>query len=498
MTLLDSRLQGAPVARLPAIFIGLLLLAALFLGLLTTTANPVVIGMGLGLVGGAFLLTAPRLLIWLVIFLSLATGALLSLAGPEYMRLVWPVSILAFLLWPLALVHMTRQKHLPVFVWVALLFVLLAILSTALNWYSLSQLIAGFKRYFQAYGLLFALAALPFASSDMQRWQKLFLLIALLQLPFALYEFLVLVPLRGGLQAGSEATDVVAGTFGANLNGGSANAEMAAFLLIVTAFLLARRRAGLLSGWRTALLGILCLIPLGLGETKVVLLLLPLVGAIVMRKDFFRAPLRYLPGMLVLVILTAVLGWVYVTLMIRGNFADVLANTLSYNLESTGYGDALLNRSTAISFWWERHGWHDPVGLLFGHGIGSSFWAANNPLSGHIGMHYPRYGIDLTTLSTLLWDMGLVGAGMYAGILVSAWVAANRLWRRALDAWVRADALAIQAAIAVFAVFLIYSNSSVNLQAFQIVIAAVLGYLAYLCRTHPPAPAIKKKYYAYL
>ena len=495
----DAGLSGGQRSnRVLQVVLVLTLLSALFLGLLATTSNLVVVGMGLGLVGGAFLLAAPRLVVWLVLALSLSTGALISIAGPAYIKLPWSISLMTFLLWPMALLHMTQRKRLPLFIWLAFTFVMVSVLTTAAQWYSLSEFLAGFKRYFQAYGLLFALAALPFTFDDMRRWQKLLLAIALLQLPFAIYEFLVLVPLRGGLESGgSAATDVVAGTFGANLNGGSANAEMAAFLVIMLGFLLSRWRAGLMSGGTALLLGALCTIPLGLGETKIVLILIPLAGAILLRKDFFRSPLRYLPALLLLMLVTAVLGWIYISVMMSSTLEFVLENTFRYNLESVGYGEALLNRTSVMTFWWERHGWHDPVGFLFGHGIGSAFWAPNNPIAGHIGMHFPRYSIDLTTISSLLWDTGLVGLVLYLSMMLFAWVAANRLWRESANETVRADALAIQAAIAVFVLFLFYSSSAVNLLPFQIFTAAVLGYLAFLFRNAKNELRKRKPFFAY-
>lgn len=491
-----NRIEPYPnqIMRSPALWAaitGLMVLSALFLGVLATTGDVVKIGIGMGLLAGACLLAAPRLVIWLVIALSLSTGALISIAGPQYVRLAWSISLLTFILWPVAMLSLLQQKRVPLFIWLSLLFVLFCIGVTVRDWHSITEFAAGFKRYFQAYGLLFALAALPLAWDDMRRWHKLVLFIALLQLPFALYELLVLVPLRGGMAAGSEVLDVVAGTFGANLEGGSANAEMAAFLLITMAFLTSRWRAGLLRTSRFVLYGVICLIPLGLGETKIVVLLLPLVAFILLRKDFFKSPLRYLPIILLFAVLTAVLAHIYVTVMMQSTFALVVEDTLRYNLEHVGYGDALLNRSTVLSFWWDRHSWHDPLSLLFGNGIGSSFWAPNNPIAGHIGMHFPRYSIDLTTVSTLLWDTGLVGLVLFFGIIVAAWRAANRLWRHSASELVRADALAIQAAISLFVIFFFYSSSAVNLLPFQVVIAAVLGYLAFLCRMPAPEPEVR-------
>lgn len=463
----------------------LLLVSALFLGVLATTADMVMIGAGLGLLAGGFLLAAPRLVVWIVIGLGLTTGVLVSLAGPAYVRLPWALSLVSFILWPLALFHLLQHKRVPLFVWLSLAFVLLCIVTSVFDWHSLDEFIAGFKRYFQGYGLLFALAVLAFSADDMRRWQKLLLAIALLQLPFALYEFIFLVPLRGGLEAGSAVLDVVAGTFGANLRGGSPNAEMAAFLLIVVAFLSMRWRAGLLRTGPYLLCTLICLIPLGLGETKIVVLLLPLVVGVVLRRDFLRAPMRYFPVILGFLAITLLLGYIYVTVMMKSTFADVLANTLHYNFEQAGYGNAYLNRTTVLSFWWERHSWDDPLTLLFGHGLGSSYWSPSNLLAGHVGMQFARYSIDLTAVSSMLWDVGLIGVTLYIMVFFAAWHTANQVGRTSLDAATRADALAIQAALAIILVFLFYNNSAVNILPFQVLIATLLGYLGYLYRTDP-------------
>jgi hypothetical protein len=95
---------------------------------------------------------------------------------------------------------------------------------------------------------------------------------------------------------------------------------------------------------------------------------------------------------------------------------------------------------------------------------------------------YPNYGIGLTAASTLLWDLGIVGLVLHLAIFIGAWMAANRLWRNTSDKSLQSDALAIQAAITCFVVFIFYRDSGVNLLAYEIVIGCILGYLAHLCR----------------
>lgn len=457
-------------------------IGAVFFGFLASTADPLFIAMGLGLFSGIFLLMTPRVVIWLVLTLSLPTGVMVSLADPALGKFVWLASILSFLLWPAALFHLARQRHGPMFCWLALLFVAMAMASTFLQWYSTAETAAGLKRYFQAYGLLFALAFMPFSPHDLGAWKKFLLAMALLQLPFALYEFVVLVPLRGGLESGAEATDVVAGTFNANLQGGGSSAEMVAFLFIALAFLTARWQKKLLGTRLFFLLALVCFLPLCLGETKIALILLPLTAAVLLRKEFMRAPFRHLPKLVALAALTVGLAFLYAVLFYRTPPAEMFNVLNDYNFGTRGYGENMLNRTTVISFWWDQHSLQEPISFFFGHGVGSSYWAVNNPVAGHVGVRFPHYGIDLSVASTLLWDVGLAGTLLYNAIFVAAWVAGNRVLRSAKDPSVVADVLAIQSAIAIFVLYIVYDSSALHLLPFQVIIAVVLGYLAYLYR----------------
>jgi len=58
------------------------------------------------------------------------------------------------------------------------------------------------------------------------------------------------------------------------------------------------------------------------------------------------------------------------------------------------------------------------------------------------------------------------------------------LYRESVNPIVRADANAIQAALSLFVFHLFYNSSLLEAVSFQIVFAAVLGYLAWLYRRH--------------
>ncbi|MBX9676941.1 MAG: hypothetical protein K2V71_10105 [Methylotenera sp.] len=466
-----------------AFFVAASGLAFLF-GLISVTANPILIGLAVGLVGGTFLLAIPKKTILLVIALGLATPALLDMVGHGFHRVLWAVSMMALLLFVPGLLNLfsfnpEHKKHIPLFIWLALIFVLYASIVSVMQLHGMGELFGGFKRYFQTFGLLLVLVTLANTKQDFDLWLKLLLIIALLQLPFAIFERFILVPLRGGLAAGGEATDVVAGTMGANIEGGSPNAIMVTFVLIAAAFVFSRWKVGLIETSRAALLAGILLLPLALGETKVVIVILPLLAFVLLRKDIMQEPAKYIPLFMGLIALTFIFAFIYFHFLEDSNILDGVMGIIAYNVEDKlGYGKLLLNRTTVMTFWAKFHSWQEPLSFLFGHGLGSSY--GNGFDAGHIARLYPNYGINLTTISTLLWDLGVVGLTMYVSIFLTAWVQISKVWRSTKSTQVKADCMALQAGIALTLFFLIYSDSQVNLLVHELIIAVMLGYAAFL------------------
>ena len=264
------------------------------------------------------------------------------------------------------------------------------------------------------WGLLFALCWFPFVERDVRRWRVFLLIVALVQLPFAVYELIALVPLREGLR-NVVPIDVVAGTFGAMLYGGGASGEMACFLIIVLAFLLSQQMEKTLPPRRVMLLAMLVLTPLFLGETKAVVVLLPIMFLVLYRRAIIARPLYGLAGLILGVLLTAASGLFYFSLSER-HVDDQIRDYLDYNIYDKGYGQYHLNRTTVLTFWAQQQGTHDPISFVLGNGLGS----AHNPAGGHVAMRYPNHGIGLTTASSLLWDVGIFGFGLFGAIFVMA------------------------------------------------------------------------------
>lgn len=467
-------------------FILIATLLAIFFGLISITNSPILIALSGGAIVGLFLLYKPKVPIWIIVIFGLSTPAILDMLNQS--RALWAFSMMALLLWAPAILNLVKlnpdnQSKIPFFIWLLLLFVVYSVIVTLSDLHSFNELISGFKRYFQTYGLLVALVSLPFVRKDFDRWMKVLLVIALMQLPFSVFERFVLVPMRGGIDfLGGQATDVVAGTLGANLRGGSPNSVMVVILITAFSFLFARWKEKLISNKQLIFLATILFFPLVLGETKIIIVLLPVVSVVLIGKDIIQHPYKYIPWFLALLMVTALLAYIYIHLLLRSTFEESVADALRYNIGDVGYGESVLNRFTSLTFWWNNHGWYEPIQLLFGHGLGSSYGNAAN--AGHVAQSYPGYGIGLTTVSSILWDLGCVGLLLYISIYIVAWAQISKLQKVTTSTVVRADCIGVKVCILTTMMFLLYSNTQINLLVHELIIAMTLGYGAFMIKEH--------------
>lgn len=485
--------------RKPWLAITLIVISAVLFGLAAASAEPVIISMALATLLGIGLLFRPVWMIWLVLVLGLLVVGLVPIwAEGLATKAVWGVSLLGLLLLVFTLartasVSATTHKT-PAFVWLSFAFVLFVLINGLLNWHDPYQYFSGMKRYFQAIGILFAFAWLPIREEQIGRIRTFFIVVALAQVPWAIYELAVLVPIREGFVAaypGLVPVDAVAGTFGVGMYTGGSNAEMATFLLLTLGFLLSRRRMGI--GRRTSFILLLVpiLLPIFMGETKIVVIFLPLLFLTLYRSELLARPHYAIGALLAGGVLTLAAGYAY--LNAKGLPLDeFIDNTIQYNLLGKRHGAYLLNRTTALSFWYDQHGAADPVETVLGHGLGS----AHDRSGGHVSLRYPGFGIGLTAASSLLWEQGILGTLLFFSVLVAAWRTANSVQRTATIGWIKADACAIQSALPILFLYVFYRLSPLEELSFQIVIFTLLGYLAWLARSHSVSAQEQTRYHS--
>lgn len=462
-------------------------LLAFFGGLAATTENPILIGLFVGAVGGTLLLSRLDIAIWVVVIGTLVIGGLTMQFAPFLGKSSWLFSMVGFLLFIGAILSSLTRKHdradIPWYIWLAIAFPIYALFSTLVQFPSIAELLAGFKRYFQFYGLLAALALVRFPERFYTQLFRFVMLCALVQVFLAAYQLAFVVPKRFGMGNGVVPIDAVTGTFEATLEGGGASSVMATFILVAFTFLLSAWRDGLISARRMLLLSLLILAPLALGETKIAVIFLPIAVLVAIRKDIAKNPLLGVFIVLLCFSITAALGYLYLVISTTGSSSlhTTLDNIIAYNFGHVGYHGALgLNRSTVLSFWWGQQSWSDPLAFVFGHGIGASYSGTGSLVAGHLARNYGSLAIGFTGLSSLLWDLGVFGTLLYLLIFFGAWLHTHRIANALPAGTHRSVALAAEAGIVMNAILIPYSNSIVTLPSHEVfcllmLIAALLS-----------------------
>ncbi|MDP3086326.1 MAG: hypothetical protein Q8N44_21865 [Rubrivivax sp.] len=482
-----SVLAGVGVALGVLVASGMAALAAI-------SNSPIAVGLVAGLLMGALLLSVPRVALWACVIGALLVSGFISLFFPFLNKATWLFSMLGFFLAVAALIQLIASPKLradtPGFLWVGLIFIVFALATAPLAGSSALELLAGAKRYLQFWGLMFAGAWLLKSIVDYERIVRFLMVLALLQLPLALYQRIALVPLREGLGRGVVPIDVVSGTFEASLLAGGNSSAMVLFLTIALAFVLSAWREQQLSGFKCALLSALLVLPMGLGETKVVVVLLPLMLLVVFGRYVRRAPMASLLILLTGLACTALLFWLYGSYFGKTGLtlAQRLQATIEYNFGDVGYyGSFSLNRTTALKYWWANHGAANPLELFFGHGLGTSYAAPTSLVQGHVARQHGFIAIGFTAASSILWDLGLIGLVLLLVMLAMAWRTAGRLLASAPSGWARSAIVAARVSVLLFAVMLFYTDSVLNALSVQALLMICLGGVAAAAR-HWPTP----------
>jgi hypothetical protein len=479
----------------------LLTLVSLFVawlaGLSITTGNPILIAALAGPLIGAVFLSNWRLCLWGVVVGFLLINGPLQQFAPAIGKVTWGFSALSILLIALAAVQMTgmvRPDAMPRnnMAWFVLAFIVFAVLSSMLISTRTAELLAGFKRYFQTWGVFFALAVLPFVERDLRKILKFLLVVACLHLPFAIYQYLFLVKTGSLLSAGS--FDVVVGVFEGGAEGGGASGVMSLFLVVFVAVI---TRLWLLNriNMLVYLLGLVFFAaPLAMGEAKVVVVALPLALLLAMAGQYGRVRTQLAALIAIAGILALGIHYVSLNEVNGATWVRALDKVLAYNFGSIGYdGTSMgLNRSTVLRHWWSQHGAANPEQLFFGHGLGASYFAPSSLAPGHLFFRYPFMNINLTTLSTVLWDLGVVGLVMFLGIIVMAWRRIRIGIRAAGTHWLGEVFRATEISLLTCVISLPYNNSIISFGTHGTVFALTLGICAWAGRwASQPQPAPK-------
>lgn len=485
----DDRLgQVRPDTLTVTAIVTAFMVAALLAGYVIASGRPIPIALTLGAVAGVALLNALPLVIWIVLIGVLLVSGPLLMFVPALDKASWLFSILGFFLTAAAVLHpaVGRErftKPLPSFVLIAVLLFAFGVVSLAYSGGPLSEGIRAGKRYFQFFGLLFILAVVPFTPALVRRWWGFVVLLAVVQLPFAIYQRILLVPAREGMP-GLVPIDIVVGTMEGSLKGGGNSGVMALLLIFVLAYLLAAYREGMLPTRRLLPLALAVIGPLALGQVNLIVVLIPIALAAVYFDLVRRRPLHFILGALVAIplIATTILAYIMMEAEPGQTLWTIIEGVVSYNFGEKGYYLTGLNRTSVYPYWLQHHGLSDPVTLLFGHGLGSSFGGLLEPDPGHMDKAHARMYIGLTAASAVLWDLGLTGFLMMLALYLSAARHASQLTQLASAGFDRAFCRALHVMALMLAVMLFYSNAPISVPSQQVLMALTHGLIAWRWR----------------
>lgn len=451
-------------------------------------------------IAGAGVAFFPRILLLLVLVGGLVAAGLARLYLPQLQGVRWLIALGAWVLGCYGLLGLLSVKSagtdgsrgplLGILVWAALFFAVL-LAATAMNWKGLATAGTGLKGYFQMWGLLLAFALVRWPESLINRLPALLLAIAWLQLPFALHQFLVLVPYRAGLQ-GVIPVDIVTGTFGGQKDGGGANAVLSAYLLLVIAGVVSAWKEGVLSGGKALLLGLPLLAPIAVNETKIALLYVIVIFLVLFARDIVERPLRFLTGSLVLVGLLILLASAYVAFAPRelAGLWELIEFVYQGNIENEYNTSGELTRWGALEYWVNSHGWREFGTTLFGHGAGMT--RVEQPYGAQLFATAadPDLGIGRLGVTAVLWESGVLGLVCVTGLFWAVFRGAGDMARTFADsAEKRAVFRAIQAGVALFYLSFWHKNFFVFHVGYQTVLVLMFGYVLYWQRWHALLPA---------
>lgn len=479
---------------LPLLFLALGF--AVLMGMAAALGRPAFLAPFVGLIGLLVLFVIPaRLAFWSILIVSMVlVGPVMYFAKLDSARWIPPLLTLALYV-PLAAFVLRPKKPTmdagwPLWLFILAMFVVVAVCTTALSSPMVGEVAVASRAYFAFWSVALALAVGMLGPRDMALAWKALLVCAVIQLPVALYQYLVVAKASSRLSP----WDAVVGTFPGNMEGGGASHGMGIFLLIAM--------AAVLSLWRTrqihrglAILVLLSILgSLGLSEVKAAVLLVPVVFALVYYRELLQRPALSIGAVLISVALMGTLLLVYENtfyanrgMTLSGKMPtsplEAVKNQLNpeeVHSRSEG-GGVVVSRAARMADWWQRSvRYGDPFHALLGYGIGATQISSIG--MGELVRQFP-YPLDMTSTNVLLWETGVIGHVLLMAVLVLAGMNCASSARSPLVP-VEHKALleAAAAGLMIYAITLPYSNFALRAAPSQFLMVFMLGYSAYWWR----------------
>ncbi|HIF9248454.1 TPA: capsular biosynthesis protein [Photobacterium damselae] len=308
-------------------------------------------------------------------------------------------------------------------------FFIMAVLSTFIQ-NGVIITIVGLKNEL-ALSLILCMFLLGFCrESQIYRITQSLYLIFYIQLPIIIYQVFVIVPQRVASEGDYEKWDSVVGSFGGNPMGGGNSAAMGLFCLLIMLLKLSEYKHGTTSRANmivhVAIAFFLCI----LGEIKFVILISPLLMAYVWVSPSYIKGVKSYDMKMIIGIIAGMFLLISVAITIlaasyQSAFgADPSKSSLDIFMDSAAYvfdphyvmPSGALGRMTTIFFWLENGDHYGLPSLLFGYGLNATnHGSAVSP--GFLNILF-NVEIDTTSLSMILWELGIIGTLFFIGMVL--------------------------------------------------------------------------------
>jgi len=442
------------------------------------------------LVGVAFVVDY-RLLMLITLVGGLVISGLTQLYIPKIELIRWAFFATSCLLFGHIALEAIKNNKRRIYIdsavifW-SLMFVFVLISSSISQGVSGNTIAIGMKGYIQVWGVLFGLAYLSWDKRLIHHIPTFILAVSLIQIPFVLHQYFVLVPIRARISdvAGLVPIDVVSGTFGGKLKHGGANAALTLLCFITTAGLTALWKNKQLTTPYFITLAFLAIFPSFLNSTKISVFYMFIILFVVYANEIVAHPLKFLAKLGAALALCLVMAMSILSTMPEGSdvtsLSELYEYTYSYNVEESNIRDNNLSRSGAIKAWFETVQPHNIKDVILGYGIGASRFLETEGGQRISKMISLERNTNATAISSLLWETGIVGLLSVLILFLSAFIVATRLKRHYRDdAFLSSMFTAIQCAVLILFVSLGHKSFFIYHIGFQTLYVTILGYLAY-------------------
>lgn len=485
-------LRGPQVQRgLPLLLLVPFMLLAVFVGMVGGLDSPALVAIvGTAVLSVLLVFVLPlHGMFWCLFILTF----LLQGSAMYFLRLrpaAWLAFGLAILFFCRALLDLVVQRQRSVrlrpgdgssVALAAMLFVTVFALSLLFNRVPKSQIFSSIKAMLPMFSVLFALYWFRWKETHLETSWRLMFWVVLIQLPVVLYQHFFV--------ATSTTFDAIVGTFGGMPGWGGNSAMLVLFTVLAMAYAAARWQAGHMSGLAMGGLMLVGLAIILLGEVKAAFVWLPLALAWVLRRRVLRSVGAFLGFAILLLAFVGTTYTVYENLYWgqRVQSARDVAEKLDrgggyfFDPNAINYRTGEISRAASLALW-ARDPQATTPRRLVGYGPGAS--KPSGLLgAGQVAKRYQPLHLDATALAVLLWDVGLLGALVYASMLLFSVHAAWRYVRRGQGTPAqRALADTCVAAMLLFLMMLVYNRSLMDEPTAQLLLMMCMGTVVQLCR----------------